>query len=167
MNTRTRVSILIFAAACLLLSTIGSCRKAEQHEEVQPAPKSHQHAASGPHRVCELCHAKQDEGHKASAGVKLIKELPQLCFGCHPHADYSHSTEVVHGPLAVAECLFCHDPHHSKNEHLLKKPAPELCYGCHKKAAVEAIAGHSAAPACLSCHRGHSSPNKALLKKVH
>lgn len=101
--------------------------------------------------------------------MKLIAKLSQLCFGCHPDADYSASTKVVHGPLAVAECLFCHDPHLSKDEdeYLLKKPVPELCYGCHEKDTVEAIANHPGAEACLFCHTGHSSPKKGLLKKIH
>jgi predicted CXXCH cytochrome family protein len=120
--------------------------------------------AHGPQRKCEICHGEQDENQIASAEVKLVAEPPQLCFKCHPETDYSDSTETVHGPLAVGACLFCHDPHLSKNKHLLRKPVPELCYGCHDKNAIDLIADHSGADACLSCHKGHSSPKKSLLR---
>ena len=133
------------------------------------SPTKLQEPAHGSQRKCELCHGKRNKEQIVSAEVKLIAKLSQLCFRCHPDADYSASTEVVHGPLAVAECLLCHDPHLSKDEdeYLLKKPAPELCYGCHKKDAIEAIPDHLGAEACVACHTGHSSPKKGRLKETH
>ena len=168
MNARVRFWILIVATAGLLLTAAGSCRKVGQ-KKVESPTESKQKPAHGPQRKCELCHGKRDKEQIASAEVKLISKLSQLCLTCHPEADYSGSTEVVHGPLAVAECLFCHDPHLSKDEdeYLLKKPAPELCYDCHKKDAIEAIPDHLGAEACLSCHTGHSSPKKGRLKETH
>lgn len=121
-------------------------------------------SAHGLRRNCELCHGKQDEKPAGSEKVTLIAELPQLCFECHPDTDYSDSKDVVHGPLAISECIFCHDPHSSKHEHLLKKPVPDLCYQCHKKDAVDAIPNHLGMSACLICHTGHTSPNKGLLR---
>ena len=158
-NARARLSILVFTVAGLLLTAVASCRKPGQ----EPHAESEQQLAHGPKRKCELCHGRQDEEQIASAEVKLAAKLPQLCLKCHPNADYSTSTEFVHGPLAVAECIFCHDPHLSKNEHLLRKPVPEMCYQCHEKDVIDAIPDHLAATACLSCHAGHSSPKKALL----
>lgn len=136
-------------------------------QQVEGTQVQEQGLAHGPERKCELCHGKRDQEQIASAEVKLVAKLAKLCLRCHPEADYSTSKEVVHGPLAVAECLFCHDPHLSKNEHLLKKLPPELCCGCHEKEAVEAIPDHSGATGCLSCHTGHSSPKKGLLKKTY
>ncbi|MHC4741288.1 MAG: cytochrome c3 family protein, partial [Planctomycetota bacterium] len=167
-NTRTSLSALILISATLLLTVAASCRKAGSEETGRPpqSGESSSERAHGPDRKCELCHGRQNEQQIASAEVKLIAKLPELCLRCHPEADYSNSTEVVHGPLAVAECLFCHDPHTSQNEHLLKKTGPEMCYGCHEKDAVEAIADHAGAEACLSCHMGHSGRKKALLKET-
>lgn len=167
MNALVRFWILVVTTAGLLLTAAASCRKFE-HKEAEPHAESKQEPAHGPQRKCELCHVSQNEEKIASAEVKLIAKLSQLCFECHPDSDYSASTEVVHGPLSVAECIFCHDPHLSKdeNEHLLKKPVPELCYGCHEKKNVETIPDHKVAEACLNCHTGHSSPNKSLLKEI-
>ena len=157
--------LLIAAAVCHRTRQGSRWTSSREHASPTTGAGEPQPPAHGPKRKCEICHGKQDEKQSASAEVKLVAELPQLCFKCHPDTDYSGSTEVVHGPLAVAECLFCHDPHLGKNEHLLKKPVPEMCYGCHDKNVVEAITDHSGTTDCLSCHTGHSSPKKALLRR--
>jgi predicted CXXCH cytochrome family protein len=67
----------------------------------------------------------------------------------------------------VGECLFCHDPHRSKNEFLLIKPIPEQCYLCHESRLIESIPDHSTESyaQCNNCHESHVSSEESLLKK--
>lgn len=117
-------------------------------------------------RQCHLCHGKKEKRVGFSSEVKLVAQPPQLCFRCHPNYDYSTSSQRVHGPVAMGDCLQCHHHHESMNVHLLKKPVPEICFNCHDKEDIVLIPNHSeeSASACLRCHAGHSSSKKGLLK---
>jgi predicted CXXCH cytochrome family protein len=68
--------------------------------------------------------------------------------------------------VAVGQCIFCHNPHRSKIEHLLIAPEPGLCYLCHDIKTIELIAAHlpKQSSACTDCHNPHTSSTKALLK---
>jgi len=44
----------------------------------------------------------------------LIAQEPELCYNCND--DYTVSASFIHGPVAVGQCLFCHNPHKSKIE---------------------------------------------------
>jgi len=68
--------------------------------------------------------------------------------------------------VAVGQCLFCHNPHKSKIEHLLTAPEPGLCYQCHDVDTIELIAAHlpKQLSACTDCHNAHASSTKGLLK---
>ena len=196
MVSRATLTRLVPAAICLSLTAVISCNEArrqkiltfffdgvpplggdpnalEQEDKAQHVPEALAEVPEKPkvfihkpRRECDLCHGKREKKGMLSAEVKLVAKPPQLCFKCHPDADYSESTEFVHGPLAVAECLFCHHHHQSKNEHLLKMPVPDICYQCHEKDDIDAIPDHSeeTVSACLNCHTGHSSTRKGLLK---
>ncbi|MHC4394272.1 MAG: cytochrome c3 family protein [Planctomycetota bacterium] len=112
---------------------------------------------------CQQCHKKA----KGSRWVlpEFVKPVPELCYsGCHE--DYTESGGLVHGPVVVGECLFCHDAHQSRNKNLLKESVPELCYLCHESQTVELIPGHSVETAseCTKCHEAHTSSIKGLLK---
>jgi predicted CXXCH cytochrome family protein len=89
-----------------------------------------------------------------------------LCYNCHD--DYTSSASFVHGPVAVGQCVFCHNPHRSKIEHLLVASEPGLCYFCHDKNTIELIAAHSPKQLspCTNCHNPHASSIKALLKNT-
>lgn len=117
-----------------------------------------------PQKDCTLCHGKGKQQRGFSLQVRLTAPVPKLCYGCH--ADYTVSAPFVHGPVAVGQCLFCHNPHKSKIEHLLKEPEPKLCYLCHDINTVELIPAHFTNQqfACTDCHNAHVSPVKALLK---
>jgi len=117
-----------------------------------------------PQKDCTLCHGRRRQQRAFSLQVRLIAPVPKLCYGCH--ADYTASTSFVHGPVAVGQCLFCHNPHKSKIEHLLKEPEPKLCYLCHDINTIELIPAHfkNQQFACTGCHNAHASPVKALLK---
>jgi len=131
-------------------------------------PRTYKHKPwKPPETECEVCHGEWGKQAEVNSKVPLVTEPPQLCFKCHPDMDYSDSTEVVHGPVAVAQCLFCHHHHVSENAHLLKKPAPQLCFECHEERDIASIPDHSAEAAsdCLRCHAGHSTSKKMLLRR--
>jgi predicted CXXCH cytochrome family protein len=112
-----------------------------------------------------LCHGKRQKG-VFSREVGLTAQAPELCYKCH--SDYTASEGWVHGPVAVGECLECHEHHKSNNRHLLKKPEPEVCYQCHDVRIVESAPEHSGklSMGCTNCHEAHTGPDKRLLKVV-
>jgi len=118
-----------------------------------------------PRKDCTLCHDKSRQ-RVFSSQTYLIKPVPELCYECH--ADYTTSASYVHGPVAVGRCLFCHNPHKSRIEHLLEEPQPRLCYLCHNIDTVKIIPAHLAKPEfdCTDCHDAHTSSIKYLLKEA-
>ena len=118
--------------------------------------------AHGPDRVCLLCHKKVNESRVAAQTE--VSRVPELCFGCHK--SFADSQKYVHGPVAVGQCDFCHNPHDSRNESLLNFSVPELCYRCHDQSSIESIPSHDkdTISRCNLCHEAHSSSKKGLLK---
>lgn len=116
-----------------------------------------------PQKDCTNCHRRQSMGGFSSQ-TRLIAPAPQLCYKCHD--DPTVSAAFVHGPAAVSQCLFCHNPHRSKVEHLLREAEPKLCYLCHDASMIELIPAHltQQTSACTDCHYPHSGPTKSLLK---
>jgi len=116
-----------------------------------------------PRKNCSICHVKRKQ-RSISSQTYLTAPVPKLCYNCH--TDYTASAPFVHGPVAVGQCLFCHNPHKSKIEHLLIAPEPGLCYQCHDIDTIELIAAHlpKQLSACTDCHNAHASSAKALLK---
>jgi predicted CXXCH cytochrome family protein len=117
-----------------------------------------------PRKDCTLCHGKRGQKLFAPEAI-LIALVPALCHNCHD--DYTVSAQFVHGPVAVGQCLFCHNPHKSRIQYLLKEPEPKLCYKCHDINVIESMPAHLTVQpsACTDCHNPHASPTKALLKK--
>ena len=117
-----------------------------------------------PRKDCTICHGKRGQQKGFSLQVRLTAPVPKLCYNCH--ADYTASASFVHGPVAVGQCLFCHNPHKSKIKHLLKEPEPKLCYKCHNINTIESIPAHFTNQqfACTDCHYAHASSAKYLLK---
>ena len=118
-----------------------------------------------PRKDCSICHGKRKQ-RGFSSQIYLNSPVPKLCYNCH--ADYTASAPFVHGPVAVGQCLFCHNPHKSKIEHLLIAPEPGLCYQCHDIDTIELIAAHlpKQLSSCTDCHDAHTSSTKALLKGI-
>lgn len=116
-----------------------------------------------PRKDCSICHGKRKQ-RGFSSQIYLTSSVPKLCYNCH--TDYTVSAPFVHGPVAVGQCLFCHNPHKSKIEHLLIAPEPGLCYQCHDIDTIELIAAHlpKQLSSCTDCHNAHASSTKGLLK---
>jgi len=119
--------------------------------------------AHEPTKDCSNCHSKRKQ-RSFSPQTHLIAPIPKLCYNCHD--DFTSSAKFVHGPVAVGQCIFCHNPHRSKIEHLLIAQEPGLCYLCHEIKTIELIAAHlpNQLSACTDCHNPHASSIKALLR---
>jgi predicted CXXCH cytochrome family protein len=110
-----------------------------------------------------VCHNQLEENQWALP--KLTAPEPELCYQCH--TDYPATQPYVHGPVAVGECLLCHEAHKSRIAGLLKEKEPELCYQCHETIEAAQISGHPAEPIpqCTKCHDPHAGLDRMLLKK--
>ncbi|MFQ6034428.1 MAG: cytochrome c3 family protein [Sedimentisphaerales bacterium] len=112
---------------------------------------------------CVTCHGERKQ-RSFSPQTLLTSPVPELCYNCH--TNYAVSSSFVHGPVAVGQCLFCHNPHKSKFKHLLKEPEPKLCYLCHDSSAIESVPAHltKLSSGCTNCHSAHAGSTKYLLK---
>ena len=98
---------------------------------------------------CDDCHARSNPSGFVSARVE------DLCFVCHK--DFIKG-RYVHGPVAASACLFCHDPHSSRNPALLKAEKSAICIQCHREERVAAgmhsiVMGRNME--CVNCHNPH------------
>ncbi len=116
-----------------------------------------------PRKDCANCHQRQPIQFSAPK-ARLHKPVPELCFGCHEGFEV---TELyVHGPKSAGECLFCHEHHKSRFEHLLKMAQPELCYQCHEVLEADPIPEHPNDPKvqCTKCHDPHGGSERYFLR---
>ncbi len=99
-----------------------------------------------------------DDCHKSGFGNKLAESrVDILCKTCHEK--FQERRLYTHGPVAVGQCLVCHNPHKTSNEHLLIRAGQELCTYCHEAIDRETIPEHqlTADQKCESCHSPHFS----------
>lgn len=120
-----------------------------------------------PRKDCTLCHGKREQAWWPVPKAHLIELPPKLCYGCHEN--FTASAPFVHGPVAVGQCLLCHEHHKSRFQHLLKEPLPKLCYQCHDATTIQSIPEHQTKQqyACTDCHYAHASSTKHLLKPAY
>ena len=106
---------------------------------------------------CKSCHA---EGFSNA----LIKPVPELCYGCH--GDFREKFKTLHGPVASAHCLECHDQHQAKNAKLLTRLDREVCFHCHvpKQVLESKIHEKIGDKNCIECHSPHGGDNRGMLK---
>ncbi|WP_246163143.1 cytochrome c3 family protein [Oryzomonas sagensis] len=100
-------------------------------------------------KQCDRCHDKTTE-----SGF-VVKSKNELCFVCHTGFVKG---SFVHGPIAVGDCLACHEPHSSSNPSLLKSPAGQVCNACHReKRQASGLHENSASHdlICINCHDPH------------
>ena len=118
-----------------------------------------------PKKDCSNCHDKRKQ-RSFSTQKFLNTPVPKLCYSCHDN--HTISVLYVHGPVANGKCLFCHNPHKSKIEHLLIAAEPGLCYQCHDIDSIKLIPAHLSKQlsSCTDCHTPHASSIKALLKET-
>jgi predicted CXXCH cytochrome family protein len=103
---------------------------------------------------CEECHAR---------ALKLGGRDSDVCLKCHAEKTTQH--EFMHGPVAVGDCLWCHNPHNSAYAHLLKAPARQTCTQCHATSLLDStrVPEHAQERSCLDCHDGHGGNARFFL----
>ena len=103
---------------------------------------------------CLLCHA----GHRPAEGDVTT------CRKCHESYYDLPADDWVHGPMALEDCLICHEPRGSAHGQLISD-LPDLCLSCHEAERVLAKPHHAEADtqACVDCHDPHSAGNRQLL----
>src|SRR5690606_7579552 len=75
---------------------------------------------------CALCHDPHggDNRYFVKGGTGA-----EGCYRCH--SDFREDLKMVHGPVALGECLACHTPHQSAHKGLLVEDRASLCQSCH------------------------------------
>lgn len=132
----------------------------EREGKGKPAASAQQASTHRPYmeKRCDDCHDKTTE-----SGF-VVKSKSELCFVCH--SDFIKGS-FVHGPVAVGDCLACHDPHTSTLPSLLKVRAADVCAVCHKEAR-QAVSLHEMTVThglvCVNCHSPHFGNVRFFLK---
>ncbi len=116
---------------------------------------------------CEECHQK-------IFGIIIKAEgNARLCYKCHQDSKERYEemskTHIVEG---ARECTFCHNPHGSEREDLVRGKDGSLCMSCHNEIKVRLkteknILRHPEVIArkCSTCHDSHASNNDKFLKE--
>ena len=126
---------------------VGVNRKAAQQQVLSVHPPYQD-------RECDSCHDR-------SSASFLTAPADELCFLCHDSEPFEMA--YVHGPVAVAACTACHQPHQSKEPYLLLNPVMDVCMSCHAKADVEQNDNHDMETVCTECHNPHSGEDPYLM----
>jgi predicted CXXCH cytochrome family protein len=165
--TRYKVTSTIFDGVPSYPPPEQFCQEyAEKKVETEKAAAQQQAMKKGPtgsshvpyqEKQCDDCHDKAKEG-----GLVLPKK--ELCFACH--ANFVKGT-YVHGPVATADCLACHEPHLSTFPKLLKASSVKICETCHREKRIT-VGLHDRVAAqqllCVDCHDPHYGNMQFFLK---
>jgi predicted CXXCH cytochrome family protein len=110
---------------------------------------------------CRQCHVSGS----SLRSQRFTKPVPRLCYDCHE--DHTTANPYVHGPVAVGACLFCHRPHVSTFEHLLRVSQPRLCMRCHETqtAPLSPVHQDTSDQLCTQCHDPHGGTHPLFLTK--
>lgn len=141
---------------------------------------------------CSSCHKMVGAGSRKHAPVELgecatchswsaekaaieTRPVPEVCFECHVEKKEAVESSAVIHPVA-GECMTCHSPHSTGEDHLLKTRTFELCVSCHETYKANhpverhpvrlatITEGDGSVISCVSCHEPHGGKNPALLK---
>jgi len=141
---------------------------APQRRPVNVSPCDNKEAVSahGPYASgdCSICHAKNDPKDPGPAQ----KPVNKVCFSCHDEFPDLFASLKNRHIVAEENCTNCHNPHNSKQAHLLVSRPPVLCVGCHTKIKdkMQARVQHGAltqGASCVNCHNPHASKVEKLL----
>lgn len=113
---------------------------------------------------CGECHGSDNLEMSIARPVNIADIPSTVCLKCHQEIPDEY--RLMHGPVAAAECSFCHSPHESSIPNLLKARAPAVCAQCHSAETMTADRPeHQDLKAdCLTCHIGHGSHSRGLLR---
>jgi len=122
---------------------------------------------------CSDCHLKTT----SSNAIKTKKQGTALCKQCHRDMiSATFNKNRVHAPLTDrVGCLNCHNPHGSKQKHLLENSMFNTCGKCHEDTVrlqkwsinnpknKEGFCEPVKTGNCSSCHAPHSADNVLLI----
>lgn len=114
---------------------------------------------------CETCHEATSSKHpqKGKETFKLTQSPPQLCYMCHEAFGTKENISSIHPPVKEGMCTFCHDPHSSQNQYMIKQKLPDLCFNCHdNNISDKVVHGPSGVGSCTICHNPHESRYEKL-----
>lgn len=134
-----------------------NCVTGQCHATLLSVKNAHSAAQS-----CENCHKEltTPHPHKGEKTFKLIQDIPELCYMCHPPFG---KKRYVHSPVKKGMCTSCHNPHGSDEPKLLVQKAKDLCSKCHAdKTNFKYMHGPASMGDCSICHNPHESDNKEL-----
>jgi predicted CXXCH cytochrome family protein len=97
-----------------------------------------------------------------SMAEELSNTESALCYKCHDRVD---EEAWVHGPVAVGECIICHDDFHGQDsaENLIQQ-SERACFNCHDENRLSQHAEEVISGNCVDCHNPHSSEDNRLLR---
>jgi predicted CXXCH cytochrome family protein len=106
---------------------------------------------------CGVCEWKTPD-----SAPELANTESTVCYKCHDRVD---DGAWAHGPVAVGQCLICHDDFHGpESVDSLTRQSDELCYYCHDASRLNQHVDQVNSSECVVCHNPHSSENSMLLR---
>jgi predicted CXXCH cytochrome family protein len=103
--------------------------------------------------------------HDSPRGRFIPPKGSDICKQCHENV--AEGLAVVHGPVAVKDCRWCHTPHESPYPALLRAKPKDVCLQCHEMQDVFApdlTAHQDPDRSCVDCHYGHGGKSRPFLK---
>lgn len=115
---------------------------------------------------CLDCHSVH---HGLDTRYLLVKEEPQLCYGCHRDKQAQFNMPWHHKVNeGVVRCSNCHNPHGSFIKTQLRSASAQdaVCFTCHEDKQGPFVFEHEPVKTegCMDCHIPHGSPNPHLLR---
>lgn len=110
---------------------------------------------------CARCHPRE-----LSFSLDEDFDRRGRCFNCHEHSAFKAKLDgyaYVHGPVAIRNCLACHDAHESRFPSLLVEAEPRLCFECHDRDAILSTDAHRGVDSCVRCHNPHGGDGRYFL----
>ncbi len=144
-----------------------NCLSAKCHSGLGQAKYVHGPVAAS---VCTACHRPRktyNPDKHSNSSFSIAGKGKDLCFICHEAMQKRMTGKFIHGPVAMGDCIACHDPHQSDAKFQMRKSTTSaLCFSCHEnnKTTREFLHGPVAAGDCNVCHNPHASDYKYQLE---
>jgi DmsE family decaheme c-type cytochrome len=115
---------------------------------------------------CLDCHSVH---HGSDTRYLLVKQEPELCYGCHRDKQAQFNMPWHHKVNeGLVRCSDCHNPHGSFIKTQLRTAAAQdaVCFTCHEDKQGPFVFEHEPVKTegCMDCHIPHGSPNPHLLR---
>jgi len=107
---------------------------------------------------CAACH------NAPNGDVQDFALAYNACVKCHKNIPTERA--LMHGPVALAQCKWCHAPHQSTELNLLKDTPIKVCTQCHDKQLLSNNPPEhtDGTTSCLQCHFAHGGTARYFIK---